>query len=262
MNYTTLMNYFSVRPLQAKNRSRTPSVSRAATGVDSGKVAGIEQRGATSTTSLTGQAPRHSGGVKALASVPSEFERELSSKPRLFLRKRGRFRSKLQLGRPNGESLELLVERLIQEKLAQRLPAPSEAVTAARERGSNWAREEYANPANLTLEQAADQVGVSARIINERRNDGRYYAILPPGQQRGFRFPVWQFDAPTDRVSAILAITNAAQANGWGVHLFMISPSNHLQGAAPRDWIASPTRDLEPVLALARARFTSDQGAG
>lgn len=247
------MNHFSVRPLRAKNRSRSlrSQHTEAATGYTS--IAST----ATSAGLATIKEARHLGSPTSLAVNSTKIGLDSNGRPVVVRRP-----PKIPLGRLKRETLAALVERVIDEKLAQRMPATSEAVVAARERGASWARGEYANPANLTLEQAADHVGVSTRIINERRNEGRYYAILPQGQQRGYRFPVWEFDAPADRVAAVFSLTRSVAASGWGVHLFMLSPSSHLNGMAPWEWIADSARDLESVLRLARARFTSNQAAG
>ncbi|MFB9244447.1 hypothetical protein IV454_11805 [Massilia antarctica] len=248
------MNYFSSRPLQAKNRRRGPSRPAALTSAASATTAGAGNFAAT------GQAQQV--GVTAFADKPLDVERASTTLPGTLLRKRARWRLKRLLVRPVGQALEALIDRRVEEKLAQRLPAPSPAVAAARERGNAWAREEYAKVDNLTLDQAAEQSGVSGRIVNERRNDGKYYALLPHGQQRGYRFPRWQFGAPADRLSTVLQITCEASVSGWGIHIFMISPSHDLEGMAPREWIADPSKDLNKVLQVARARFTSDQGGG
>ncbi|MES2760139.1 MAG: hypothetical protein V4693_22415 [Pseudomonadota bacterium] len=248
------MTYAPFRPLQSKNRIR-PRVGSTSviTPQGNGDATGVLQ------TPLV--QPRKLGGPRALAGNIDAFVPNAPSRVAAFLSKRARIRAK-RWAHGASSTLEQMINKAVEEKLAERLNPPSEAVAAARERGAAWKRTEYANPGNLSLEQASEHVGLSTRVINERRNDGRYYALLAEGQTRGFRFPRWQFDVPEQRLQSVLAIARAAGSTAWGIHVFMISPSSLLDGAAPRDWISDAAQDLERVAVLARNRFHGDQGAG
>ena len=233
MNYTPFMT-FTNRPLQAKNKMRAASTGRA-------------------------------GGTSTLRK-PSDFAVRTAG-PRVgmsVLRKHILRQVELAVARTRiqEEDLQAIVERKVFEALARRVPAQLAGLNAARERGAIWAREEYGNPENLSLNQAATHTGISGRVINERRNAWRYFALVPHGQQRGFRFPRWQFDADNGRLAAVLAVLRDANAGCWTVHSFMITPNAQLEGTMPRDWILDSQNNLERVLQVARARFTSDQGAG
>lgn len=248
------MTYAPFRPLQSKNRSRARARSTSVI-TPQGNV------GAAGVAQTPYVQPRKLGRPKALAGNIDAFISSAPSKAALFLSKRARIRGKRG---PHGVSstIEQMINKAVEAKLAERLAPPSEAVTAARERGATWKRAEYGSPDNLSLEQASEHVGLSTRVINERRNDGRYYALLAEGQTRGFRFPRWQFDVPGQRLQPVLAIARNAGATAWGIHVFMISPSSLLDGATPRDWLGDAARDLERVAALARNRFHGDQGGG
>lgn len=182
---------------------------------------------------------------------------------RLSLRKHAKKgkQSSLRL-RFGNDAWQAIIERKVAEAIAERIPFQSPSVVAARQRGATWARTDYANPENLSLDQAAAHTGTSARVINERRNKWIYFGLIPKGQQRGFRFPKWQFDAEPGRLSTVLAVLREANANCWTVHSFMNTRATHLDGMTPREWIFDPQADLPRLLQLARARFTSDQGAG
>jgi hypothetical protein len=140
-------------------------------------------------------------------------------------------------------------------------PHQSAAMTLARERGANYARAQYDDPNNLSLLEAGKHAGLAVRIINERRNAGRYYALALDGKSRGFRYPSWQFDAESTRLTPVLDILREANASCWAIHHFMQIPDTQLDGLTPRDWILDATRDATRVINAARARFASDQGA-
>jgi hypothetical protein len=162
----------------------------------------------------------------------------------------------------NEEEIRELVDRLVKQTLSSLDLPPSQAVSTARERGAAYARQEYANPANVTLQQAAALAGVSERVVNARRQNGQYYALLLDSKQRGFRFPAWQFDADPKRLHSVLRILGESGVNCWVQHQFLTAPHVQLDGLAPRAWIVDATRELDRVLSIARARFLRDQGAG
>ena len=168
------------------------------------------------------------------------------------------------------ETLRELVNIEVREKVAQEVgrvldllaPFQNAAMSSARERGATYARQQYDDPLNLSLADAAKHSGLSDRLINVRRNAGQYYALVLDGNSRGFRYPSWQFDARPERLAPVLQVLQAADARCWSVHYFMQSPSDRLEGLCPRDWILDDARDVQAVVRLAQARFHSDQGAG
>ena len=141
-------------------------------------------------------------------------------------------------------------------------PLQSAARLSARERGATHARQQYDDPLNLSLADAAKHSGLSDRLINVRRNAGQYHALVLDGNSRGFRYPTWQFNARPERLAPVLQVLQAADARCCLVHHFMQSPSDRLEGLCPRDWILDDARDVQAVVRLAQARFHSDQGAG
>lgn len=159
--------------------------------------------------------------------------------------------------------LQELVKSEVAKAMAQIASAQNDAVSAAKERGTSYARAEIAKPENLTLAAAANYSGRSDRMINEDRKRGLYYALVLDGNSRGFRYPSWQFDADRSRLAAVFhAFGDSDALNSWVRHAFLMTPNIHLDGRSPSEVILDARLDLEPVLALVQARFNSDQGAG
>jgi len=139
--------------------------------------------------------------------------------------------------------------------------ANADPLAAARARGRRFAVEEYRNPDNLTLLDARDYAGRNERAINEDRQKGALYALLPAGKERGFRYPKWQFDADGARLKAVLQPFVSAKMNSWSVHSFMRSKREELGGRSPADVILDPTASVTRVLDLAVQEICGEQGA-
>ncbi len=132
---------------------------------------------------------------------------------------------------------------------------------AARERGRQFALDEWAKPENLPLREAAAYASRSDRAINEARLKGRLYALVPPGKQRGLRYPQWQFDAEPDRLAEVLAPFVQNHASCWVVHNFMQRPLEAIGDSRPMDWILDGSKPIALLVAAAGNRFAGDQGA-
>lgn len=132
---------------------------------------------------------------------------------------------------------------------------------AARDRGRHQALAELQRPENLSLRDAATYAGRSDRAINEARLQGQLYALIPPGKQRGLRYPQWQFDAEAARLAAVLAPFIEAGASCWVVHNFMQRPLHALGDARPMDWILDASKPVEPVVQAVKDRYAGEQGA-
>jgi len=132
---------------------------------------------------------------------------------------------------------------------------------AARERGRLSALQEWENPANLPLKEAATLAGRSDRMLNLDRQAGRLYALVLPGRERGFRYPSWQLSVDSNRLAAALAPFVQAGASCWVTHSFMHRQRDDLQGLTPAQWIADPARPIEAVVQVAQARYRDEQGA-
>jgi hypothetical protein len=160
-----------------------------------------------------------------------------------------------------------LLDRLIlgaAEALTEDVKAkapPVDALQAARDRGRHYALTELQRPENLSLRDASTYAGRSDRAINEARLSGQLYALVPPGKQRGLRYPQWQFDAEASRLAAVLAPFIEASASCWIVHNFMQRPLDALGGERPMDWVLDVARSVETVVEAAKARFAGEQGA-
>lgn len=140
-------------------------------------------------------------------------------------------------------------------------PLTKDPLQAARDRGKHQALAELQRPENLSLRDAATYSGRSDRAINEARLKGQLYALVPPGKQRGLRYPQWQFDAEADRLTAALAPFIEAGASCWVVHNFMQRPLEALGDVRPMDWIADASKPIEPVVLAVVNRYAAEQGA-
>lgn len=295
MNYTGFMTTTTFRPLQARNRMRpalkvqpqapvaapltaqsTPTATKVGPTFTS-KRQFTRMRGRTVLVdkAAVGPAGKVSGGALAktvaLAGGPVDvLISRTYDMPAIRVYGRVRGGGKERLAVISTESLRELVNIEVREKVAQEVarvldslaPLQSAAMSSARERGAAYARQQYDDPMNLSLADAAKHSGHSDRLINSRRNAGQYYALVLDGNSRGFRYPSWQFDARPERLAAVLKVLQAADARCWSVHHFMQSPSDRLEGVCPREWILDGARDIDAVVRLAQARFHSDQGAG
>jgi DNA-binding MarR family transcriptional regulator len=137
----------------------------------------------------------------------------------------------------------------------------ADPLAAARARGRRFAREEYENPDNLALLDARDYAARNERTINEQRQKGELYALLPPGKARGFRYPKWQFDAEPERLRAVLHKFVEAGANAWVIHSFMQRKRDELGGKSPSEVILDETASVGAAVDLAATDIIGEQGA-
>lgn len=136
-------------------------------------------------------------------------------------------------------------------KTQSRTTSAFDPLAAARSRGRRFALEEYESLDNLTLLDARDYAGRNDRTINEQRQRGELYALLPPGKTRGFRYPKWQFDAPSERLANVLCPFANAKANSWIIHSFMQCKRDVIDGKSPMEVILDDGLNIEPVVDLA-----------
>ncbi|QMI49898.1 hypothetical protein [Burkholderia sp. MBR-1] len=134
-------------------------------------------------------------------------------------------------------------------------------LASARARGRRFALEQYEDPDNLGLLEARDYAGRNERTINELRQKGELYALLPPGKTRGFRYPKWQFDVGPERLRAALSPFVATNANCWVIHSFMLRKRESLGGKSPADVLRDDSLDIKAVVALAESDMLGEQGA-
>lgn len=156
--------------------------------------------------------------------------------------------------------------RFSRQKDQARASAEQQALdplSAARQRGTQYALNEWQKPDNLSLQAAAAYAGVSDNTINTRRQRQQLYALVAPNRSRGFRYPQWQFDVNPDRLgAAVTTFVAAGQKNSWVLHGFMTRPSPELDGMRPCDYIADRSKDLKRLVQIIQRRFSlGDQGA-
>ena len=136
-----------------------------------------------------------------------------------------------------------------------------DGLAAAKARGVSYARTEWEKPENAPLLEAAAYHGRSDRIINEARKKGEFYALVLDGNSRGYRYPLWQFDADPARLVKVLEPLNLAGASCWVKHNFLLRPNTLLGGRSPREFILDPNADIEQLVQATNNRFSGDQGA-
>jgi hypothetical protein len=181
--------------------------------------------------------------------------------------------AKIDVGRNIERMIHDIVDEKIQELILSGRVSPTgfdiaetqatarDPLAAARARGAIHMKAELDRPDNLNLDAAAACSGSSTRHINQLRNEGKLYALVPEGTTRGFRYPSWQFDAERSRLTAVLRELHAHKLNCWAMHAFLTRPNEYL-GQAPRDSILDPEVPLENILKAVDQRFGgADQGA-
>jgi hypothetical protein len=139
-------------------------------------------------------------------------------------------------------------------------PVP-DPLAAARARGRQYAAQEYESPDSLTLLDARNYAGRNERSINEERQQGKLYALLPAGKSRGFRYPKWQFDAEAARLRVALQPFVDAGSNCWTIHSFMMRKHSALDGKSPKDIVLDGSADIRRVVELANREINGEQGA-
>ena len=128
-------------------------------------------------------------------------------------------------------------------------------------RGREVKAAEFAKATNLTLEEAARAAHKSDRSVNEERIKGQWYALLPDGKTRGYRYPEWQFNVPRERLLPVLQALRDQTVPTWAQHRFLTRPSMFLPNeAVPSEVIANESIPIEIVLSAINNRFRSDQG--
>jgi hypothetical protein len=157
--------------------------------------------------------------------------------------------------------IDTLVERKVTELLAVTALGSSDRLQDARARGNAYKAAELVKPENAQLKEASVYSGTSDRVINKWRNEGLVYALVQEGKSRGFRYPLWQFDADRDRLSRVLQVLRDVKASDWVIHNFLLRPNSLLDGRSPREWICDPSSDMERLFKVVGERFAGDQGA-
>jgi len=205
---------------------------------------------------------RFSGHVAKLLSLQSEITAEASrSLPlaRVISQTDPRFRPLVaqleQLARPGAGEVDL---QDAPEAHDAALPSP---FASARARGQQFIAAEYRKAENLALDDASIVAGCSDRVLNQRQQDGKVYALLPPGKSRGFRYPSWQFEVEPDRLGMALAPFFARKVSSWVVHHFMMRPNDALGGMRPVDYLLDANRPVDTVVAAVDDSLPRDQGA-
>lgn len=135
----------------------------------------------------------------------------------------------------------------------------SDRLATARQRGAQYALNEWNSPENLSLQAAAMYDGTSANAINLRRRRRQLYALGAPDGSRTFRYPKWQFDVDPDRLRvAMSTFAEMRQHNSWVLHNFLTRPNSDLDDVPPQDYIADPSKELKRLVQVIQRRFSSE----
>jgi len=207
--------------------------------------------------------------LKSLApKAIEELQRALASPPKPWEQFRGATESQFKIDLVFLEAASALAsnpqyQRIneFHEQLVATQQPSKDPLQAARDRGMNAAVQEWLKPENLTLRDAAAYAGRADRLINEERQMGRVYALVRPGMQRGFRYPMWQFNAEPDRLATALSPFIEAGASCWVVHNFMQRQAEPLENMRPMDWVLDHRKPMDRLVQLVHARYNSEQGA-
>jgi len=129
----------------------------------------------------------------------------------------------------------------------------------ARERGRRFAVDEYSNPQNLTLSRASEYAHRGPETICALQSAGRLYALPDPDCTGSWRYPQWQFNAPSSRLACVLQMFS--KCNRWVLHSFMLCRREALHGRSPAEVILDEAIDIQQVLDLASIELNGEQGA-
>lgn len=138
---------------------------------------------------------------------------------------------------------------------------PVDPLATARARGQLYAAKTYESAENLTLLDAKSYAGRNERTINEERQRGDLYALLPVGKTRGFRYPMWQFEAEPDRLRTALRPFVDAESSCWVIHSFFERKRDVLGGRSPAEVVLDSSSDIQTVVDLAHRELAGEQGA-
>lgn len=87
----------------------------------------------------------------------------------------------------------------------------------------------------MTSEEVADMLNLTRQAVDKRRQTGKLIAI--PQGQRGFGYPVCQFNARGPLPGLDQMLLALGTTDGWGQLTFLLSPNSVLNNKPPLDFL-------------------------
>lgn len=88
----------------------------------------------------------------------------------------------------------------------------------------------------LSADEVSARLGISSRSeVLKWAREHRLFSVMPPGRQRGQRFPKWQIETVGTDFSVILAELAAQRRTDWAIYEFFDSPAAKFIGLAPHE---------------------------
>lgn len=101
---------------------------------------------------------------------------------------------------------------------------------------AEWRAQVASRPDMLSADEVSTRLGISSRSeVLKWVREHRLFSVMPPGRQRGQRFPKWQLETVGADFSLILAELAAQHRTDWAIYEFFESPAAILIGLAPRE---------------------------
>ncbi len=85
----------------------------------------------------------------------------------------------------------------------------------------------------MTAEEVAKVLRLTRQAVDKRRQNGKLIAI--PQGQRGFGYPICQFDSKGPIAGLEQTLTALNERDGWSQLTFLLSPNSLLENRAPLD---------------------------
>ena len=111
----------------------------------------------------------------------------------------------------------------------------------------------------LDASAAADKLTLSnPNQARKRVQEGKLFAVIAPGRERGMMFPAWQFHRAVigEPLQQTLTALHALDMEGWAIHEFFEEPRVTLNGLSARETLIG-TADSEGYAPSAYALLSS-----
>lgn len=94
----------------------------------------------------------------------------------------------------------------------------------------------------LSADEMSKRLGISSRSeVLKWVREHRLFSVMPPGRQRGQRFPQWQIDVVGADFTAILTALAEQNRSDWSIYEFFETPAAAFSGLAPRELLLGST---------------------
>jgi hypothetical protein len=108
---------------------------------------------------------------------------------------------------------------------------------------AEWRAQVVGRADMLSADEVSARLGISSRSeVLKWTREHRLFSVMPPGRQRGQRFPKWQIDTVGPDFSTILTELAHQQRSDWAIYEFFDSPAAKLFGLAPHELLLGSTQ--------------------